>query len=85
MPEPLPAVSGRQRIRLLRRAGWYETGRRTHGTGLAHADPDGRVRVTIVPDKNRPLAPGTLAAILGPKQTNRGREGLAALIRRYGL
>jgi hypothetical protein len=82
---PLPAITGRQLQRLLRLAGWRETGRRTHGIGFAKADPDGRVRVTVVPDRRRPLTSGTLAAILGPQQTNIGRDGLASLIERYGL
>ncbi len=85
MTGPLPAITGRQLIRLLRRAGWTQTGRRTHGIAFAKPDPDGRVRITIVPDKKRPLAPGTVAAILSPQQTNLGRNGLAALIRQYGL
>jgi hypothetical protein len=39
--------------------------------------------VTLVPDKRTPLPDGTLAAILGPKQTGIGRAGMAALIERH--
>ena len=41
-------------------------------------------RVTIIPDKRSSLPPGTLAAILGPKQSGLGREGLAEMIERHG-
>ena len=46
---------------------------------------DGRTRVTVIPRKRRPLTPGTLSAILGAKQSGIGREGLQALIQKYGL
>ena len=85
MAMALPAITGRQLIRLLRLDGWHETGRTRHGIGLAKADAKGRVRITIVPDKRRPLTTGTLAAILGPKQTGLGRAGLAALIAAHGV
>lgn len=52
---------------------------------MTKADETGRIRVTVVPDKRSSLPPGTLAAILGPKQTDLGRDGLAALIDKYGL
>ena len=85
MAMALPAITGRQLIRLFRLDGWRDTGRTRHGVGLAKADATGRMRVTTIPDKRRPLAPGTLAAILGPKQSNLGRAGLAALIAKHGL
>lgn len=57
----------------------------THGRSFHKAFPDGVVRVTIVPDKRSPLPIGTLATILGVKQTGIGRDGLAALIQQHGI
>ena len=45
---------------------------------------DGRVRTTCVSLKRKDLPAGTLAAILGPKQSCIGREGLEALIKKHG-
>jgi hypothetical protein len=44
--------------------------------------PDGRYRVTIIPTSNESLPKGTLAAILGPKQTNIGHDGLIELLKK---
>ena len=77
-------VTGRQLIRLLRRDGWEEVGRARHGIAFAKT-VDGRKRVTVVPDKRSALPIGTLNAILGPKQTGIGREGLEQLIAEHGL
>ena len=85
MADALPAVTGRQLIRLLIPDGWEEGRRVNHGRSLHKAFPDGRTRVTVVPDKRSPLPDGTLSAILGPKQTGLGRNGLAALIKRHGV
>jgi predicted RNA binding protein YcfA (HicA-like mRNA interferase family) len=85
VPESLPAITGRQLIRLLKLDAWEEGRRMNHGRSLHKMFPDGRTRVTIVPDKQSPLPTGTLAAILGPKQTGIGRDGLAALVREHGL
>ena len=85
MAGALPAVTGRQLIRLLRRDGWTSARRSTHGRFLSKTFPDGTVRTTVVPDKRRPLAPGTLGDILGPLQTGLGRDGLLALIQQHGL
>lgn len=86
MSDALPAVSGRQLIRLLKLDGWEEGRRVNHGRSFhKHFPIEGRGRVTVVPDKRTPLPDGTLAAILGPKQTNIGREGLATLIATHKL
>jgi len=85
VPDALPAITGRQLIRLLIQDGWEEGRRVTHGRSLHKAFPDGRTRLTLVPDKRSPLPAGTLSAILGPKQTGLGRDGLAALITRFGI
>ena len=80
MADALPAITGRQLIRLLILDGWEEGRRTNHGRSLHKTFPDGRTRVTLVPDKRTPLPIGTLATILGPKQSCIGRDGLAALI-----
>ncbi len=85
MTNALPAITGKQLIRLLQKDGWERRHRCTHGVSLAKHLPNGRTLVTVVPDKRSSLRPGTLAAILGPDQTALGRKGLAALIDRYGL
>lgn len=83
MPD-LPAITGRQLIRLLKADGWTVGRRTNHGISFSKAD-EARNRVTIVPDKRSTLPSGTLGAILGPKQTNIGREGLERLLLQYGL
>ena len=85
MSQALPAVTGKQLIRLFRRDGWTEVRRVRHGIAFAKPSPDGRQRITIIPDKRSVLPTGTLAAILGPKQSGIGRDGLAALIGQHGL
>jgi predicted RNA binding protein YcfA (HicA-like mRNA interferase family) len=84
MADDRPAISGRQVMRLLRLDGWEPGRRSTHGIVHTKRFPD-RVRVTTIPDKRRPLASGTLADILGPKQTGIGRDGLLRLIDQHGL
>lgn len=85
MTDRLPAIKGKQLIRLLQKDGWEFKRRCTHGVFLIKLLPDGRILVTVVPDKRSPLPAGTLADILGPKQTQLGRHGLAALIKKHGL
>lgn len=85
MPNELPAITGKQLIRLFRQDGWTECGRRTHGISFSRVFPDGRLHITLIPDKRSSLPGGTLAAILGPKQSTIGRDGLLAMIEKYGL
>lgn len=85
MAGSLPAVTGRQLLRLLKLDGWVVVRRAPHGQFLAKALPDGTRIHTTVPDKRRPLMASTLNQILGPQQTGLGRTGLAALIQRHGL
>ncbi len=78
--------SGKQLIKLLRKAGWTEGGRRTHGIFFSRRFPGEAIpRSTVVPDKSEPLADTTLGAILGVRQTGLGRSGLRDLIERFGL
>jgi len=76
-------ITGIQLIRLLKKDGWIEKRRAKHGIALAKSFQD-RTRVTIVPYTKAPLDTGTLAAILGPKQTGITKAGLLELINKYG-
>lgn len=74
-------ISGRELIRLLERDGWIRGRRANHGIFFYKQSPgEDRPRTTVIPDKSAPLPTGTLAAILGPKQTGIGRAGLQSLI-----
>lgn len=79
----LPSITGKKLIKLLREDGWDPKRRSRHGIALAKKFQD-KTRVTVVPDKNTPLAKGTLGGILGPQQTNLGRHGLLRLLSKYG-
>jgi hypothetical protein len=70
---------------MLRKDGWSEGRRRTHGIFFYKQFPGERVpRSTVVPDKSVSLPDGTLGAILSVKQTGLGRDGLQTLISKYG-
>ncbi|MGH2584894.1 MAG: hypothetical protein ACRDJE_08275 [Dehalococcoidia bacterium] len=84
MADDLPAITGRELMRLLRLDSRQIGRRSTHGIVHTKRFPD-RTRVTTIPDKRRPLATGTLLDILGPRQTGIGRHGLLDLIKRHGL
>ena len=80
----VPALSGKQLIRLLRKDEWILKGRTRHGAALAKHFGD-RTKVTVIPDTNASLDDGTLAAILGVKQTGIGKKGLLDLVNKFGL
>lgn len=80
----LPAISGKKLVNLLKKDGWIEGRRATHGLTLTKKFKD-KTRVTFIPTKGKSLPKGTLMAILGDKQTGLGKEGLFELIRRFGL
>jgi predicted RNA binding protein YcfA (HicA-like mRNA interferase family) len=80
----LPAITGLQLIRLLRKDGWAPGRKARHGRAMTKRFAN-RTRVTFVPERSRPLAKSTLAQILGTKQTKLGRTGLLKLIDKYGL
>jgi hypothetical protein len=70
-------------INLLNKNGWA-IGRYTkHGVSLAKTFGD-RTRVTVIPNTRSSLPKGTLAAILGPKQTGIGTRGLLKLLNKLG-
>ncbi len=75
----IPAISGKQLIKLLKKDGWVEGRRTKHGIALTKPI-GGRTKVTIIPDTRVPLPGGTLQAILGTKQTGIGKKGLLELL-----
>ena len=80
MPD-VPALTGRQLIGVLLQDGWSVKRRANHGMFLSKRFGD-TVRVTVVKDTAATIPAGTLAAILGPRQTGLGRDGLARLLER---
>jgi predicted RNA binding protein YcfA (HicA-like mRNA interferase family) len=80
----IPALSGKQLIRLLQKDGWIVGRKTTHGITLTKFIID-RTRVTFIPNKSSSLPDGTLSAILGTKQTGIGKAGLLELLSKYGL
>jgi len=80
----LPALSGKQLIKLLRKDDWILEGRAKHGVALAKHFGD-RTIVTFIPDTSASLDDGTLAAILGVKQTGIRKKGLLDLVNKFGL
>lgn len=80
----LPAISGRQLIRLLAKDGWLTGRKAQHGRTLTKAF--GMVKkVTFIPEKSSPLPDATLSQILGVKQTGLGKKGLLELLNKHGL
>ncbi len=77
-------VTGKQLIRLLLKDGWAIRRRARHGLAMTKSF-NNRTRVTIIPDTRAPLDDGTLAAILGAKQSGIGKPGLQKLIDEHGL
>lgn len=84
MTGQLPALTGRQLIRLLEKDGFAKTRQSRHGQAMFKTLADGKILVTTIPNKRGDLTTGTLHAILGPKQTQIGVEGLEELINKYG-
>ena len=77
----LPAISGKRLLKILKEDGWIEDGKRTHGVAVRKT-VGGVMRIAIIPTCSDSLPPGTLAAILGDKQTGLGRAGLLILLNR---
>ena len=80
----LPALTGRQLIALLKKDGWTDCGRVTHGVSLQKRGADGRTRIAVVPDKSVVLGE-TLHRIISVKQSGIGRQGLLDMIKRHGI
>lgn len=82
MADSLRQITGRQLIRLLQKHQFEIARSARHGVSMRKRLAEGRTIVTVVPDTGEALPRGTLMAILGPKQTRLGRQGLLELIRR---
>ena len=84
MNEDLPAITGKELIKLLEKAGWQKGRKAKHGRCLTRRDPNsGKTRVAFIPEKTRSLPKSTLGKIIGPQQMNIGRNGLLDLIKRF--
>ena len=80
----IPTLKGRELYRLLIADGWKFQRHTRHGDFLTKKFED-KNRTTLVKNDGRDIPNGTLAAILGQKQTGLGRDGLLRLIERRGL
>ena len=80
----IPAVTGKQLIRLLKKGGWVVRRKAWHGISLTKSTGD-RTLVIVVPDTRASLDRGTLMAILSSKQTRLGKKGLLKLLNKYGI
>jgi predicted RNA binding protein YcfA (HicA-like mRNA interferase family) len=80
----LPALSGKQLIELLQKDDWITKRRSTHGVALVKHFGN-HSKVTVIPDTTASLDDGTLAAILGVKQTGISKKGLLDLVNKFGL
>ena len=83
MPK-IPAITGNQLIKLLKKDGWEPFGGRGSHLKLKKTFND-RTRVTVIVQTNESLPKGTLAKILNRQQTNIGIDGLIRLIDLHGL
>ena len=78
----LPAISGKQLLKLLvEKDGWVEGRKTRHGISLTK--PIGvQTKVTVIPDTRASLPGDTLRAILSVKQTGIGKRGLLEILNR---
>jgi len=80
----VPAISGKQLIKLFIKDDWVVGRQATHGISLTKS-AGSHTKVTVIPNTRASLPEGTLGDILGPKQTNIGKKGLLDLLNKYGL
>lgn len=80
----LPPITGKKLRALLEKGGWTAHRRTRHGIALIK-EIDGRTKITIVQDTRANIPDGTLADIVGPKQTGIGKKGLLDLANKYGI
>jgi len=76
----VPAISGSALISLLiKKDNWKVEGVNPHGRSLSKRVGN-QTLVTTIADTSKSLPEGTLGAILGPKQTQLGKQGLLRLL-----
>ena len=80
----IPALRGRQLLRLLLADGWQVVREAPHGKWLKKKFRNG-TRFTTVKDDRAVIPDGTLNQILSLKQTGLGKRGLRRLIDKHGL
>ena len=80
----IPTLKGRELYRLLIADGWEFQRHTRHGDFLTKRI-GGKNRTTLVKNTGGDIPKGTLARILGQRQTGLGRDGLLRLIERHGL
>ncbi len=74
--QELPAITGLELIKLLRRNGWVEERSSRHGAALKKYDvASNRTRWAIIPRRKKSLPPTVLGRILSKKQSGIGRDG----------
>lgn len=81
--QDIPAVTGKQLIRLFLADGWEINRYARHAVLLQKRFSD-RTRIVAIPDKRAVLPPGTLGNILGPRASGIGKAGLRAMFERHG-
>ncbi len=81
MADEIPSLSGTDLIKLLKSNGLISKGQSTHGETL-YKNIDNKNVYTTIPKKYKKIPNSVLGQILGPKQTNLGRDGLIAMIER---
>ena len=81
----VPAITGKQLIKLLQKDGWIIQRKTKHGVSLIKRVGN-RTLTTVIQDTAASLPKGTLSDILGPQQTRiGGKKGLLKLINKYGI
>ena len=80
----LPAITGKQLIKILQKDGWIVHRRTRHGVALKKVAGQ-RTITTIVQDTRAIIPEGTLSDILGQKQTGITKRGLLELVNKYGI
>jgi len=80
MSSNLPAITGQELIKLLKKDGWVEGRYAKHGRIMTKKFANNRTRVTFIPTKPGSLPRGTLMKILGSQQTNLRKKGLLKLL-----
>jgi len=80
--QKIPALTGLELMKLLKKDGWIEHRQTTHGIALIKRVKN-RTRVTIVPKSRATLPKGTLMAILGNKQMDLGKKGLLGILNKF--
>lgn len=81
---PIPSITGKQLIRLLKADEWAEGRKTNHGISLSKV-VNGERKTVTVPNKKRSMVPNTLHRLIGPLQADIGRDRLGELIEQYGL